>query len=82
MHPKSMLQMSSKGCLAPVAVMCVIFFLWGFAYGFINVLNKQFRRAAGLNPLAFLALNASFFGAYAFKPNYRVGKAGFEAMGV
>jgi fucose permease len=68
MPPKSILQMSSKECLPPVAFICVIFFLWGFAYGFINVLNEQFRRAAGFNPLVYLGLHASYFGAYAFGP--------------
>ncbi|KIN03283.1 hypothetical protein OIDMADRAFT_40863 [Oidiodendron maius Zn] len=67
-HPKSMLQMSGKECLAPVIVMCVVFFLSGFAYGFINVLNEQFRRTAGLTQIVCSGLHASYFGAYAFGP--------------
>ena len=67
-HLKSMSRMAAKESLAPIAVMCVIFFLWGFAYGFIDVLDAQFRQAAGSDLATSFELHAAFFGAYLFGP--------------
>jgi fucose permease len=68
MHPKSMLKMSNQESLVPIAVMCVIFFLWGFAYGFIHVLNVKFQQAAGYELQKSSELHAAYFGAYVFGP--------------
>ena len=68
MHPKSMLKMSNQESLVPIAVMCVIFFLWGFAYGFILVLNAKFQQAAGYELQTSFELHATYFGAYVFGP--------------
>lgn len=60
--------MSNKESLVPIAVMCVIFFLWGFAYGFIDVLDAQFRQVAGRDLETSFELHAAYFGAYLFGP--------------
>lgn len=66
--PKSLLRRSNEESLVPIAAMCVIFFLWGFAYGFIDVLDAQFRQVAGRPLETSFELHAAFFGAYFFGP--------------
>ena len=68
MYPKSMLKMSNRESFVPIAVMCVIFFLRGFAYGFIDVLNAKFQQPAGYELQTSFELDAAYFGAYVFGP--------------
>lgn len=67
-YPKSMLKMSNKESSVPIAVMCVIFLLWGFAYGFIHALNTQFWQVAGYGLQTCFELHAAYFGGYVFGP--------------
>jgi fucose permease len=60
--------MTWEESLVPITIMCVIFFLWGFAYGFIDVLDAQFRQAAGRPLRTSFQLHAAYFGAYLFGP--------------
>jgi hypothetical protein len=67
-HPKSMPRMTWEESFIPITIMCIIFFLWGFAYGFIDVLDAQFRQAAGRPLQTSFQLHAAYFGAYLFGP--------------
>ncbi|KAK8200317.1 glucose/galactose transporter [Phyllosticta capitalensis] len=53
-----------KQSLLPNLLVTILFFLWGFAYGLLDVLNSHFQ--AGLNITASEAsgLSAAYFGAY------------------
>jgi fucose permease len=68
MRPKSMLQMNTRESLLPNSVMCFLFFLWGFAFGFIDVLNARFRVAAGYASRKIFELHAAYFSAYFLGP--------------
>lgn len=67
-HPKSMLKMSNQESLAPVALISILFFLLGFAYGFIDVLNAQFRQIAGYDIVKSFELHAAYYGGYVVGP--------------
>jgi hypothetical protein len=68
MPRKSMLKTNTRESFGPIAVMCVLFFLWGFAFGFIDVLNAQFQVAGGYAPQRILQLHATYFSAYVLGP--------------
>ena len=61
---KNMLKLSNKQSVWPIATVTIIFFLWGIAYGFLNTLNAQFQRVAGLGTGQSLGLHGAYFGGY------------------
>lgn len=48
----------------PVSLVTVLFFLWGFAYGLLDVLNAKFQTALNITAAKAGGLQASYFGAY------------------
>ena len=81
--PKSMLHMSNRESLFPLALVTILFFLWGFAYGLLNVLNKQFQLIVGLTSWQSLGLHSAYFGGYFVAPltygGFVLKKWGFKA---
>jgi FHS family L-fucose permease-like MFS transporter len=39
-----------------------LFFLWGFAYGLLDVLNKHFQNVLGVTKLQSTGLQVAYFG--------------------
>lgn len=66
--PTSMLKLSNKESIAPVALTTVLFFLWGFAYGLLDILNTQFQQIVRLDSWRSLGLHAVYFGGYLVGP--------------
>ncbi|EWC44298.1 hypothetical protein DRE_01124 [Drechslerella stenobrocha 248] len=54
--------------LLPCALVTTLFFLWGFAYGLLDVLNAHFQSALGITKSQSSALQGAYFGAYFFFP--------------
>ncbi|BFZ63498.1 hypothetical protein YB2330_004621 [Saitoella coloradoensis] len=52
----------------PIALVTSLFFLWGFAYGLLDVLNKHFQNVLGLTKLESTGLQIAYFGAYIVYP--------------
>lgn len=46
------------------ALITSLFFLWGFSYGLLDVLNKHFQTVFGITKLQSTGLQATYFGAY------------------
>lgn len=67
-RPRTMLTLTNRESLMPVAIVTVIFFLWGFAYGLLNVLNTQFQGIASLSQPQLLGLHGAYFGGYFVGP--------------
>ena len=61
---RNMLRLSNKQSAWPVAVVTVIFFLWGFAYGLLDTLNARFQLVAGISTGKALGLHAAYYGGY------------------
>ncbi|KAG0558731.1 hypothetical protein KC19_10G049500 [Ceratodon purpureus] len=59
---------SGKKTLFPLVLVTVLFFLWGFAYGLLDVLNKHFQNVLGLTKLQSTGLQVAYFGAYIVFP--------------
>ena len=67
-HSKSMVEMSNREALGPLAFVTVLFFLWGFAYGLLDILNSQFQKINKNTPGQVVGLHSAYFGAYFVAP--------------
>ncbi|MBX3254410.1 MAG: L-fucose:H+ symporter permease [Chitinophagaceae bacterium] len=54
----------SKSYLFPFILVTSLFFLWGLAYGLLDVLNKHFQEALNVTKARSTLLQAAYFGAY------------------
>ncbi len=61
--PSSAIQ-SGKSYLVPLILVTSLFFLWGLAYGLLDVLNKHFQEALNVTKTRSTLLQAAYFGAY------------------
>ncbi|MCJ1255783.1 hypothetical protein MMC24_003600 [Lignoscripta atroalba] len=61
-------QITTRQSLLPVALVTILFFLWGFAYGLLDVLNKHFQEVLGVTQGQGSGLAAAYFGAYFIGP--------------
>lgn len=50
--------------LWPLFLVTILYFLWGFAYGLLDTLNKHFQKTLGINLQTSAGLQAAYFGAY------------------
>src|SRR5687767_7812951 len=55
---------SKNSYLLPLVLVTSLFFLWGLAYGLLDVLNKHFQEALQVNKQQSTLLQAAYFGAY------------------
>lgn len=52
----------------PVTLVTILFFMWGFAYGLLDVLNAKFQTALNITAAEAGGLQGSYFGAYFIGP--------------
>lgn len=57
-------RLNAKESFPPNVLLTTLFFLWGFAYGLINVLNIGFGALVQLSPWEIRGLHAAYFGGY------------------
>lgn len=55
---------NAKSFLYPFILVTCLFFLWGFSYGLLDVLNKHFQATMGVSKARSTLLQAAYFGAY------------------
>ena len=55
---------SYKTYVYPFILVTCLFFLWGFSYGLLDILNKHFQETMGISKARSGLLQASYFGAY------------------
>ncbi|KIX94462.1 uncharacterized protein Z520_09848 [Fonsecaea multimorphosa CBS 102226] len=81
---RNMLRLSNRQSAWPIAVVTIIFFLWGFAYGLLDTLNSQFQAAAKVSPGKALGLHAAYYGGYFAGPltlgHFIFQRYGFKAV--
>lgn len=63
-RPASMPRLNAKESFPPNVLLTTLFFLWGFSYSLINVLNIQFGALVQLGPSEIRVLHATYFGGY------------------
>ncbi|CAI7564124.1 unnamed protein product [Penicillium glandicola] len=67
-NPESMLKLNNRESIAPIALTTLLFFLWGFAYGLLDILNSQFQTIVRLGSWHSLGLHGAYFGGYVVGP--------------
>ena len=81
--PKPMVKMNNQESYFPLALTTILFFLWGFAYGLLDVLNSQFQLIVHMSNAESLGLHAAYFVAYFIAPltfgRYILKRWGFKA---
>ncbi|KAL4930978.1 major facilitator superfamily domain-containing protein [Aspergillus undulatus] len=64
----SAVSLTLRQSLLPNALVTILFFLWGFAYGLLDVLNSHFQSTLDITASKSSGLQASYFGAYFICP--------------
>ncbi|EMC99575.1 hypothetical protein BAUCODRAFT_101488 [Baudoinia panamericana UAMH 10762] len=54
--------LTGKKLIFPLALVISLFFLWGFSYGLLDVLNKHFQTVLGITKLESTGLQVMYFG--------------------
>lgn len=54
--------LTGKALIFPLALVISLFFLWGFSYGLLDVLNKHFQDVLGVTRLESTGLQVMYFG--------------------
>ena len=56
--------MNKRSYTIPIILVTSLFFLWGLAYGLLDVLNKHFQETLNITKVRSTLLQAAYFGAY------------------
>jgi FHS family L-fucose permease-like MFS transporter len=73
--------MNNRNYLLSIILVTSLFFLWGVAYGLLDVLNKHFQETLNITKQRSTLLQAAYFGAYfliALPAGYFMQKAGYR----
>jgi len=54
--------LTGKKLIFPISLVTSLFFLWGFSYGLLDVLNKHFQHVLGITRLESTGLQVVYFG--------------------
>ncbi|KAH9876341.1 hypothetical protein J1614_004220 [Plenodomus biglobosus] len=65
---KNMTLRSNREALYPVLMVTVLFFVWGFAYGFLDVLNSRFQEVANMSDWETVGQHSAYFVGYIVGP--------------
>ena len=63
-------QITTRQSIIPVCLVTILFFLWGFAYGLLDVLNKHFQEVLGVSQGEGSGLAAAYFGSVLISTRY------------
>ena len=72
---------NKKAYILPIILVTSLFFLWGLAYGLLDVLNKHFQETLNITKQRSTLLQAAYFGAYfliALPAGFFMQKAGYK----
>ena len=73
--------MNNRNYTLPIILVTSLFFLWGLAYGLLDVLNKHFQETLNITKQRSTLLQAAYFGAYfliALPAGYFMQKSGYR----
>ena len=65
---KSLVHLTNRESVWPIAAVTVLFFLWGFEYGLLDVLNSQFQHVAHMSTGQGTGIHSAYFAGYFFGP--------------
>lgn len=59
---------SNREALYPVLMVTILFFVWGFAYGFLDVLNSRFQEVAHMSDWQTVGQHSAYYVGYLIGP--------------
>ncbi|KAK5171400.1 uncharacterized protein LTR77_004544 [Saxophila tyrrhenica] len=65
---KGLPYVTTRESIFPISAVTVLFFIWGFEYGLLDVLNQQFQRVAHMSAAQSTGIHSAYFAGYAFGP--------------
>ncbi|WPH01065.1 MFS monosaccharide transporter-like protein [Acrodontium crateriforme] len=65
---KSMVHHTNRESVFPISMVTILFFIWGFEYGLLDVLNQQFQRVAHMTTGQSAGIHSAYFAGYLFGP--------------
>ncbi|KAJ9665164.1 hypothetical protein H2201_004825 [Coniosporium apollinis] len=65
---KSMVHMTHRESVFPIAMVTILFFIWGFAYGLLDTLNGRFQAVANMTIAQSIGIHSAYFGGYLVSP--------------
>ncbi|USW58583.1 Putative major facilitator superfamily, MFS transporter superfamily [Septoria linicola] len=65
---KSFVYMTAQESFYPVAIVTVLFFVWGFEYGLVDVLNTQFQTVASITTAQSVGIRSAYYCGYLIGP--------------
>lgn len=65
---RPMTKLTNRESILPLVLVTILFFLWGCAYGFLNVLNSRFSAIANLTDGQSIGTHAAYYGGYLIGP--------------
>lgn len=65
---KSIVRLTNRESIFPVAMVTVLFFIWGFEYGLLATLNAQFQEVAKTTPGQVVGLRSAYYAGYLIGP--------------
>ncbi|PIA92697.1 L-fucose-proton symporter [Cercospora beticola] len=65
---KSLAYLTTKESIYPVALVTVMFFVWGFEYGLVDVLNSQFQTVASVTVAQSVGIGSAYYCGYLVGP--------------
>ncbi|EME84209.1 uncharacterized protein MYCFIDRAFT_163043 [Pseudocercospora fijiensis CIRAD86] len=61
---KSIVHMTARESFFPIAAVTVLFFVWGFEYGLLDVLNSQFQSVANVTSAQAVGIRSAYYAGY------------------
>ncbi|KAF2772862.1 MFS general substrate transporter [Teratosphaeria nubilosa] len=77
---KSMVSLTNRESIFPIGAVTILFFIWGFEYGLLDVLNAQFQRVAHMTPGQSTGIHSAYYAGYLFGP-LTIGRLVFKYWG-
>ena len=71
---------SNRESIYPVLMVTILFFIWGFAYGFLDVLNSRFQQIAGMSDWQTVGQHSAYYVGYLVGP-LTFGRIVFQVWG-
>ncbi|KAF2759805.1 MFS monosaccharide transporter-like protein [Pseudovirgaria hyperparasitica] len=65
---KSMVHFTHRESIFPLTMVTLLFFVWGFAYGLLDVLNSRFQEIAHMSSLQTVGIHSAYFAGYFIGP--------------
>lgn len=77
---KNLTLRSNRESIYPVAMVTILFFVWGFAYGFLDVLNSRFQEIANMSDWQTVGQHSAYYVGYLIGP-LTFGRIVFQVWG-